>query len=334
MSHRDPVKRKETNSKYYEKNKEKVKGYNKIYNTVNKEKNTDQMKKYRELVTQNAYESIRLQDKNKWIMWCNRIKRCAKQNKHPYSEEFTNEIIFEKMILGCFYCGDIATSIDRLDSTLDHTPDNCIASCLGCNMSKGAADPSTFIRKAYFRAHEKYYDDDTDIWFVNKKKPALWQYKKRAENKEVPFDLTKSDFETLIKEDCAYCKRTPTTWFGIDRVIPLDGYVIGNVTTCCFDCNIDKHVTNVDAMIKRNKMIAERVNTGELVVRNYIQTNLHIGIQNTSKKVYAYGNVYESKIEASRSLGKADAYVTHCIQRGTHSKYIFEIHDDFQSDVK
>ena len=45
-------------------------------------------------------------DQYKWNVWCNKLKSCAKK-KHPYSEDFTNERIFEMMKTGCYYCGDI-----------------------------------------------------------------------------------------------------------------------------------------------------------------------------------------------------------------------------------
>ena len=285
----DPVKKKEYYEKnnekiknkkkeYYEKNKERMKEERREYYEKNKEKQKESVIKYREDRKQCVVDFIQtheILDKEKWDVWCNEIKRCAKKNKKPYSVDFTNDIIFDLMGQGCFYCGQLATTIDRLDSKLDHTPGNCVASCHGCNMSKGAADPSTFIRKAYYRARERYCDDDTDIWFTNKTKPSMYNYKRRAEKKGVPFDLTVGCFNILIKGDCRYCHRTPTTWFGIDRQIPSIGYVSGNVVSCCFDCNIDKLEDDVDTMVMRNERIAERVDTGVLTVGDCEKTILH-----------------------------------------------------------
>ena len=237
------------------------------------------------------------------------------------------------MAQGCFYCGNIATTIDRIDSTLDHTPDNCVGCCYPCNTSKGAADPATFIRKAYYRARGKYVDDITHIWSINAMIPSMYGYKTSALKKGVSFNLVKKDFNDLINGDCKYCKRSPTTWFGIDRVIPSQGYVIDNIVTCCFDCNIDKHEVDVETTMKRNTRIADRVDTGELVIKVCPQMILHQGTQKASKKVCAYGKVYASKSDASRALGKSDSYVAKCIKKGIHSDDIFEITDDFYEEV-
>jgi 5-methylcytosine-specific restriction endonuclease McrA len=285
----------------------------------------------------NAIDSISIGgiiDLHNWDLWCNIIKRCAEQKKYPYSDDFTNDIIFEMMILGCFYCGQLATTIDRVDSTLDHTRDNCVGCCHGCNVSKGASDSATFIRKAYYRTRGKYIDNNTNIWFDKKQKPIMWKYTKSAEKKGVPFELTKKEFDVLIKGECEYCKRRPTSWFGIDREIPHLGYVLGNVVPCCFDCNNDKHVDDILMVNARNERIADRVDTGELVIDDCPQVILHQGTQKTSKKVCAYGKVYSSKSKASRTLGKNDNYVCQCIRTDRYSDDIFEIIDVFYEEYK
>ena len=296
----DPAKRKATNAKYREKNKEKKKEKNKEYYEQNKEKNKEKNQeyqaKYREDRKQHVVDSIsagEIIDRHKWDLWCNKIKLDAKTHKHPYSNDFTSAVIFEMLILGCFYCGDIATTIDRIDSKLEHTIDNCVGCCHGCNVSKGTADPVTFIRKAYYRARRKYIDDDCDIWFVHKNKPRMNVYNTRAKKKRVSFELTEEDWERLIKGDCTYCLRSPITWFGIDRVVPSLGYVLGNVVSCCFDCNVDKLEDDVDMAKARNERIAERVDSGDIVIMKCEKVILHKGTQPTTKKVCVHGTPEE-----------------------------------------
>lgn len=282
MPSKDPVKRKESNSKYYQNNKEKQKEKQKEYYEKNRERRKEQSKestkKRNEVHKHYAYDSIisgKISDIRKWDMWCNEIKRCAKKHKHPYSDDFTNDIMFEMMVQGCFYCGNIATTIDRVDSKLEHTPDNCVGCCKGCNVSKGAADPATFIKKAYYRSRGKYYDDDILIWFIHKEKPRWCEYRRRAEKKGVPFELTKKDFIELGQGDCEYCKRSSSTWFGVDRVVPSIGYVLDNVVSCCFDCNNDKFDDDIFTMRLRNEQIAKRVDAGELIITECEKVILH-----------------------------------------------------------
>jgi hypothetical protein len=100
-------------------------------------------------------------------------------------------------------------------------------------------------------------------------------YKERAKKKKVPFDLSKEDFDVLTKGECAYCHRSPDTWFGIDRVVPILGYVLGNVISCCCDCNTDKFEDDVDTMSARNERIVFRVDAGELVIDDCEKVILH-----------------------------------------------------------
>ena len=273
-------KEKEKAKERYEKNKEKIKEQRKERYEKNKEKEKESETKRYVHRKKNALNSIAtgvVVDKKEMDKWFNEIKRSAKRNKHPYSDDFTSDVMFDMMIQGCFYCGDIATTIDRIDSKLDHIHNNCVSSCHGCNMAKGVADSSTFIRKAYYRVCRKYYDDDTDIWFVHKNKPRLDQYKRKAEKQGVVFDLTLETLDNLVKGDCAYCHRVPITWFGIDRVVPSQGYVLDNVVPCCLDCNVDKLEDDVNTTRMRNERIVDRVVSGQLIIPKCDKVILHMG---------------------------------------------------------
>ena len=280
MGYKDPDKLRAYKKDYYETNKAREKAKKKEYYEKNKEQKNEIDAKHREDRKQHAYNSItngEIIDKKKWDIWCNNtIKHNATTNGHPYSDDFTNDIIFDMMVKGCFYCGDtIAMTIDRKDSKLGHTQDNCVGSCQGCNKSKGAADISTFVRKAYYRVRGEYYDDDINIWYIYKERPRMRGYKEKAKKKEVPFELSKEDFDVLTKSECAYCNRRPDKWFGIDRVVPILGYIIGNVVPCCCDCNTDKFEDDVDTMSARNERIVFRVIAGELIIDDCEKVILH-----------------------------------------------------------
>ena len=289
-----------------------------------------------EAVQNHAHESIlsgEITDHIKWNRWCGKIKDHARSKQKSYSDDFTNDDMFNMMVKGCFFCGDIATTIDRLDSKLGHTLQNCVGSCKGCNNSKGVSDPGTFIRKAYFRVHGKYYDTDDNIWFVNKTKPEMSQYRKKIKN-DVPFEMTKEVFNILIRGDCTYCRRKPFSWFGIDREVPPVGYVPGNIVTCCWDCNRDKHEDDNDTMYARNKRIADRLVSNELVIGDCEKTILHNGVSKTSKKVCVHGNVYPSMTDASNAIDKNWWYVSNIIKSSEHVNNIFEITDEFYEEYK
>jgi hypothetical protein len=265
-----------------------------------------------------------------WHIYCN-IKRSDANNrkKYPYSAEFTDDIFFEKMTDGCWYCGDYATSIDRLNSTLDHTPDNCVGCCEPCNFSKGNGDPNSFIRKAYFRTYKEYFDDDEEIWSDNTHKPRMCMAKKKSQKQGRDFTLTQDVWDALIIGKCVYCSRyrPDTKWFGVDRVIPDNGYTLDNVVSCCHDCNNDKSKWSVEIMMERNERIANRLKNGDITPLGYEKTLRNNG--DNKKKICVYGKVYSSYEVASQSLGKYDSYVSTCLHRNKNIDNIFEITSEF-----
>ena len=322
MPYKDPVRRKEYAANHYAKN-----------NIIRKEQQVEYYQNIRQYGI-NSIISGENNDIKKWDLFCNIIKSSAKKNKQSYSVDFTNTMLYEMLTMGCFFCGDTATTIDRINSSTGHTVNNCVGCCFECNISKGSSDPMTFIRKAYYRARREYADDITDIWFINKQKPRMDHYKRRADKQGVPFELTKDDFCRLIKGDCEYCQRTPTTWFGIDRVIPGEGYTTDNVVSCCFDCNLDKHINDVRTMLTRNKQIADRVDNEKIIMSDCLRVILHKGKLRQAKKVCVYGTLYENKSDASRILGKYDYFVGDCIKNDRYLNDIFEITDEFYEKYK
>ena len=255
--------------------KEKMKEYNakRMENAENREKNRIACAKRNEDIKNHALDSLRLGeiiDKTKWTYYCNRIRHNVKNTKHPYPEEFTDDMIFEMMSKGCYYCMNTATTVDRVDSGIGHVPENCVGSCWPCNKSKGNGDRDSFIRKAFYRSQKEYYDDDVDIWTDNVRKPSYLDCRKKTMRQEVLFELTKDQWDTLVKGNCAYCLRSlPSEKYnGVDRVIPSDGYTLSNVVSCCDDCNVDKGVCLAETMRIRNDKISERMKSEEIVIVN------------------------------------------------------------------
>lgn len=83
----------------------------------------------------------------------------------------------------------------------------------------------------------------------------------------------------------------------------------------------------------RNKRIADRIDNGDIINEVFLKSVLHQGVRKSSKKVCAYGRVYENYSEASRALEKSDRYVGMCIRDGRHPDDIFVISDEFYKFV-
>jgi hypothetical protein len=289
MPYKDPEKRKENHQKNKEERNAKkraryqeniVEISNKNAKDYQKNKERNQTNSIIRLRYIKAYAARMLNtkvidDQKIWHLYCNIKRQNARISKTSYSEDFTDEIMFKKMQCGCFYCGNPATTLDRLDSNLDHTPENCVGCCDPCNISKGNSDPDTFIRKAYYRIFKKYFDDDEDIWSDNMRKPQYSKAKSYAQKQGRDFTLTLEEWNMLTMGDCSYCGRVSLRgkWNGVDKIIPGNGYVMENVVSCCNDCNNDKWTCSVDDMINRNEKIVNRLNNGDIAMLGW-ETNL------------------------------------------------------------
>lgn len=65
------------------------------------------------------------------------------------------------------------------------------------------------------------------------------RYRNGARARELPFDITLSEFKELWGKPCTYCGVSIYT-IGIDRVQSDLGYTVSNITPCCTRCNLTK----------------------------------------------------------------------------------------------
>ncbi len=97
---------------------------------------------------------------------------------------------------------------------------------------------------------KKYYKKNID-----KSLPAKYrQYLSRALDKELQFDLTVEQFESLCNNNCVYCNDTPC---GVDRKDSSIGYTINNSQSCCTKCNMMKYTHSTDNFLLHIKKIYE-----------------------------------------------------------------------------
>ena len=100
------------------------------------------------------------------------------------------------------------------------------------------------------------------------------RYKSGAYRRYLKFNLTKKEFEYLTEEDCHYCGIQPHReitrngsiykYNGIDRIDSNEGYIMGNVTSCCNECNMMKNNTPYDEFLEKVRMINNRLNSNNL----------------------------------------------------------------------
>jgi hypothetical protein len=82
-------------------------------------------------------------------------------------------------------------------------------------------------------------------------------YKSKSKRKNRDFVLSPEEFEEIISLPCFYCG-TKDVVRGIDRTDSNKGYVIDNVSSCCFPCNRAKSTMTQNEFIALCKKVALR----------------------------------------------------------------------------
>lgn len=130
--------------------------------------------------------------------------------------------------------------------------------------------------KMYYAAHieekHKYYKDyrlqnleqtkSTKKKFNSSLKGKFAEYKSNAKRKKRIFELTLTEFESIVISECFYCGATAFLYNGIDRIDNSQGYTLENSVSCCAQCNWSKrHLTKDQyiyqclAVCKHNNLI-------------------------------------------------------------------------------
>jgi hypothetical protein len=210
-------------------------------NWVNK--NLDHVKKWRTTRTEYRLKGIKDQAKEKGYRW-----------------ELEQDYACKLMESECVYCGYIdlkktVNGIDRLDSFGHYTVENCVSACGTCNFMKCCYDPITFISRCRNISGVESFE------FPDKKRvSSLNSYKKRAEKKELPFELTNDQFKELKLGKCEYCRKesSKTHFNGVDRIDSRLGYDVSNCVSCCSDCNYMKKDLTKSQFLEKCRKVSEK----------------------------------------------------------------------------
>ena len=200
---------------------------------------------------------------------------------------------FEIIVKPCAYCGeslgntkhseynsgDFAyTGIDRFDSSLGYSKENCVPCCTNCNKAKNNTEYISFIdHMADIDNHKGGHEMDNSVrsqWgnrLHGASKELYGNYKRAARKKNREFKLEPSIFLELISSSCHYCGRAPSNaleytknlvfvYSGIDRVNNDDGYNEENCVPACAWCNKAKGKMTLEEFCK----IATRIHDSHI----------------------------------------------------------------------
>lgn len=166
----------------------------------------------------------------------------------------------------CFYCHfkkeEEVNGIDRVDNFKGYTKENSVTCCEICNRIKHVYHPLYFIEKCKIigleqRPNKKFYNKWSQYYsrhnhnYINYKKTAL-------EKRNLEFEITQSQWDTLTREQCYLCGYKSIGGVGLDRVDnTIRKYTIENVKPCCGSCNIMKGELSLEVLKEKCRKISE-----------------------------------------------------------------------------
>jgi hypothetical protein len=114
-------------------------------------------------------------------------------------------------------------------------------------MAKLAEDAKKWREKNPEKCAEnnKNRNNNIKIHFTN--------YVRTSNYKNLAFELTETEFEEIVKNECHYCGlfTKGKTFNGIDRKDQTKGYIVGNCVSCCEMCNFIKKSLSDEIFLER-----------------------------------------------------------------------------------
>jgi hypothetical protein len=197
-----------------------------------------------------------------------------KSNKYRLNFELSLEQFDTIVKMPCYYCGIIQdkgfNGIDRMDQTQGYVYKNCASCCKVCNFLKGSVDNISFLQrvehiltKNTMITNGNYYPNA----FANHKKNTYLEYRNSALSRNYIFELTREQFDSLIKENCYICGKISNEVHtnGVDRFDNDIGYTIENTNSCCGECNFMKNDMEYDKFFEQLKKIFAYSSKKEMV---------------------------------------------------------------------
>ena len=137
----------------------------------------------------NAVETLqtgKVVDQYKWNVFCTMLKT------FPCSDVFSTDDLFQIMTQCCDMCQKVG----------HHHHEEHGSCCKQCAQEReNAEDVVPFIMKNYYHAHNRHYDDATDIWFEHDEGPVIYNYEVV---KCLPLG---NNFYDPCENTCACCER-------------------------------------------------------------------------------------------------------------------------------
>ena len=239
---------------------------------------------------------------NNKCLECYNAYRKAEQNRNPQNPlikhlsdyksrckkneivwEISDELAIDYFNSKCNYCNTLINynGIDRIDSSIGYIEKNCVACCTTCNIMKGTKSVDEFLKivKYILAINLKIFitlDEDAKKLFVCGGNAKYYKFLNDCKKREINNEITEEIYDYIIIQPCNYCKNNFNNGCrGIDRINSTFAYIMGNVTPCCYTCNIMKNILNSDIFFEHlgkiyDFKILKKINNDEKSIKEKI----------------------------------------------------------------
>jgi hypothetical protein len=291
-------------------------------------RNADNQEKYRKRNPEKVIESNAKDKKSPNAVLGDYKGRCEKFEKQIW--QLDDDVAKKFFYLDCFYCGikeqqlNRLMGIDRCFNDQPYSLSNCVSACKDCNMMKKDynwkqyiikfiqiyiyKDDTYFLRDHYDEILNGTFKNPTYLFnslFNDTSSVSYSDYKYRANEKNLKFELLKEEFNDIIEKECYLCgkKTTDTHINGIDRFNNKLGYVKNNCMPCCTMCNyMKKNYDYVDFLVKCYLVYQLFIDYVPLLLDNTIKTPYEFvqcvinSSENVPENFVAYYNIVQNEL--------------------------------------
>lgn len=238
------------------------------------------------------------------------------KNKERYYKEYINNALrreyeflinfeeFSEIVdKECYYCHhnifEETNGIDRVDNSKGYTKENTVSCCEMCNRMKSIYHPLFFLEKCKIIGNSEFPEKDFyskwSQYYFNHPHNYTNYKKNSIETRKLFFDLTKEEWDILIKQKCYLCGYNPINGNGLDRVDnTIRGYTMTNVRPCCGSCNNMKNEIDLETLVNHCRKINEVWKDKELFNNISIikKESKYLQIKSENRKVWKALGVY------------------------------------------
>ena len=212
-----------------------------------------------------------------------KCEQCLEKNRIRENTEYSERIDNASLCLGC------GKDIEKF---IIGKKDNLVQRCEECYVKLRKTEDTRGDRERNYSAEKR---ENLDRYFST--------YIKCAKVRNIGFELSKEEFETLVLQSCYYCGESKEgEVVGVDRLDSLIKYVINNCVPCCKTCNFMKGTLSKTTFIIHAHKIAKHISDEGL---EHIQSE-------PDKELSSM--IPPAKVAEMYRDGKLDDYIEACVR--------------------